>query len=87
MATIVTHKENGGQFILLGAGFGTYRTRMPGVFFGSLNPSEESGEMPVALICDCSGKVGWTFTKDIEVVSVDGADPAALLESDVTLDQ
>ena len=85
MATIVAHKDCDGHFLLIGSGFGAYRTRMPGVFFGSLSPSEEAGEFPMALICDVHGQVGWIFTKDMTVVSVDGLHPRDLLDTEDAL--
>ena len=86
MATIVTHKERGGQFILLGGGFGAYKSRVPGIVFGNLFPSEDKGEILVALLCDSRGQLGWGHTHDLEVLSVDGVAPADLLDSEVTLD-
>ena len=82
MATVVTHKTKGGEYLLLGAGFGAYKATRPSLFFGNLAPSEEGGELPVVLLCDRTGKVGWVKSEDIEVIRVDGSAPADLLGQD-----
>jgi hypothetical protein len=82
MATIVTHKIKGGEYILLGAGYGAYKATRPSLFFGNLAPSEDGGELPMVLLCGPSGEVGWVPSEDIEVVRVDGDTPAELLGQD-----
>lgn len=81
MATLVTHQEKGGTYVLLGSGFGAFRTSRPSAFFGSLAPTEGGREMPVVLICDHAGKVGWVNSADIEVVTIDGLTPADILQT------
>ena len=79
MATIVTHTESGGVYILLGADYGAYKAARPSFFFGNLAPSEEFGENSLVLICDHSGVVGWADSEKIKVISIDGATPADVL--------
>jgi len=80
MATIVAHKKSGGEYILLGAGYGAYKATRPSFFFGNLAPAEETGEYSLVLICDSSGKTGWVDSEDLEVISVDGRTPADVLQ-------
>ena len=80
MATIVTHKDEGGKYILLGAGFGVYKATRPSLFLGNLAPSEEGGEVSMVFLCDRTGKVGWVKSEDIRVISIDGSAPADLVE-------
>ena len=79
MAVIVRHRKTDARYVLLDAGFGAYKTSRPGIFFGSLNPDEEAGELPVALVCDAEGETGWLQSENLEVLSVDGESPAAIL--------
>ena len=79
MAVIVRHRESGAKYILLGAGFGAYKALRPGMFFGHLAPHEESGELPVALVCDAEGAATWVQSKNLEVLSVDGEKPSEIL--------
>ena len=79
MAIIVRYKQNGGEYVLLGTGYGAWKSTHPSIFFGSFIPTEQDGAFPLAAICDFNGKVGWVRTEDLEVVSVDGASPAVLL--------
>ena len=44
MATIVRHKGDGRCYILLGTGFGAFRSARPGMIFGDILPNEEQGE-------------------------------------------
>ena len=81
MATIVTHKESGREYILLGAGYGAYKATRPSFFFGNLAPREEAGEHSLVLICDSTGEVGWVNSEDIKVVRVDGQSPADALRN------
>ena len=81
MATIVAHKKNGGEYILLGAGYGAYKATRPSFFFGNLAPTEESGEHSLVLICDSTGEIGWVNSEDVKVVRVDGKTPADVLQN------
>ena len=82
MAVIVRHRETGAEYILLGAGFGAYKALRPGVFFGNLAPAEESGELPVALVCDADGAATWVRSENLEVLTVDGEKPSEILALD-----
>lgn len=80
MATIVRFRGNGGEYILLGGGFGSYRSKTPHVFFGDWAPEDIYAEIPVAFLCDHAGKTGWVRSEQIEVISVDGRSPEEILD-------
>ena len=82
MAVIVRHKESGARYILLGAGFGAYKSSRPSVLFGNWAPAEKSGDIRVVFVCDSEGRTGWVESEKLEVVSVDGAEPGAILGGD-----
>ena len=82
MAVIVRHKEFGARYILLGAGFGAYKSSRPGLLLGNWAPHEKSGDIRVVLVCDSAGVTNWVESVNLEVVSVDGAEPAAILGGD-----
>ena len=83
MATIVEYtkegEHQGKRFILLGAGYGMFRSTRPGLLFGNLFPAEEKGSQSKLAVCDEDGKVLWGDADDLVVVSVDGVDPRSLL--------
>lgn len=81
MATIVKYQENDGHYILLGAGFGTYKSSRSSTLIGDLFPTENSGERPVVAICDFNGKIAWVYSEKIEVIRVDGKSPSEILEN------
>lgn len=82
MATIVQYKRDGKKYILLGTGFGAYKSTRPGVFFGNLLPNEEQGQITMVAVCDHAGNIQWTHSDELTVVEVDGDSPSTLL-SDV----
>lgn len=72
MATIVLHYKSGKRFILLGTGFGAYKSSRPSFLGGSLFPREEEGKLPMAAVCDRSGLIEWFYTDELVVEEVDG---------------
>lgn len=79
MATIVEHIESGGRYVLLGAGYGMYRSATGCPLGGDLAPKVESGTADVLAVCDAEGVVGWFSSKLCRIVSVDGEEPGAVL--------
>ena len=79
MATIVKHIESGQRYILLGTGFGAYKATRPSVFFGSLLPKDEAGQITMVAVCNAQGQLGWIHSDELEVVEVDGTTPGELL--------
>ncbi len=79
MAVIVRHKKTNAEYILLGAGFGAFKALRPSFSLATLAPHEESGELPVALVCDEEGAAKWVRSENLEVLNVDGERPAEVL--------
>jgi len=75
MATIVVHKRSGIRYILIGTGYGAYKSQLPGVFGGSVFPREETGEIPLAAVTDGEGNIKWILTEELVVTEVDGQPP------------
>jgi hypothetical protein len=80
MAVVVEHSELGLRFVVIGAGYGMYRSAMPGVL-GAMTPIEDEGEKGYVAVCDSKGRIRWFGSKDLRVVSVDGKSPAELLNA------
>ena len=78
MATIVEHKD-GGRFVLLGFGYGMYKSARPGRVLGDLFPRTEDGADSLLAICDEDGKIGCLRPADCRIVEVDGKAPGELL--------
>ncbi|WP_028553046.1 zinc ribbon domain-containing protein [Paenibacillus sp. UNC451MF] len=72
MATLVRHKESGKTYVLIGTGYGAYKSMLPGVIGGSLFPHEEAAEIPLAALSDRYGNITWMLTRDLQVIKVDG---------------
>ncbi|MBP89300.1 MAG: hypothetical protein CMJ64_21730 [Planctomycetaceae bacterium] len=79
MATIVQSKRNGKKYVLLGTGFGAYKSTRPGVFFGNLIPDEQEGQITMVAVCSKDGNGRWTHSDDLTVIEVDGSSPSELL--------
>ena len=79
MSVIVKHIESQEKYVLVGTGFGAYLATRPSVFFGSLVPKEESGQVTMVAVCNREGLIGWIHSNELQVVSVDGRSPAELI--------
>lgn len=83
MATIVENIEDGKRFILLGSGYGAFRSSVSTPIFGNAGEEEVTkGELPLALVSDRDGKAIWIYANAIRVISVDGQSPAELLDDE-----
>lgn len=80
MATIVLHKPTNQKYVLVGAGFGTYKSSMPGLF-GAATPVEDAQSFCVLSVCGADGSVGWLRSDEVTVVTVDGKSPHQLLNA------
>ena len=78
MATIVEHKD-GGRYIALGFGYGTFKSAGQMFSFGTPHPVPE-GERAVLGVCDFKGRVGMVSPDDVLVVSVDGKAPGEWIQ-------
>jgi hypothetical protein len=81
MAVIVEHSESGARYVLVGTGFGIFRTAKPSWFFGNLVPDKTSGERSVVAVCDEDGTIRWFKFQELVVVSIDGEAPGRVLGS------
>lgn len=82
MAIIIRHVETDARFILLGGGFGAYRSSVPDPLTGIWSPHVDSGEVHAVLVCDFKGHTVWMKSAEIEVVSVDGVSPREVLAAE-----
>ncbi|MEF3313488.1 hypothetical protein PV433_31855 [Paenibacillus sp. GYB004] len=82
MATIVVHKRSGIRYVLIGTGYGAYKSQLPSVFGGSVFPREETGEIPLAAVSDKAGNIEWILTDELVVAEVDGQPPHVWLEQE-----
>ncbi len=80
MATIVRVKKTGETGILVGTGFGAFKSARPGFWGGDLFPDEKQGFYQCIALSNAEGEIGWFKTTDTEVVSVDGKTPREILE-------
>jgi hypothetical protein len=71
MATILKHVDTGERYVLIGAGFGAYKSARPSLF-GSLLPKEESGNITVVAVCNNEGLIHWIHSSKLIVVEIDG---------------
>ena len=72
VATIVKHTETGKQLVLIGAGFGAYQSKKPNAFFGDWVADTESGSQEMVCVCNSDGLIGWMYSEEVNVISVDG---------------
>ena len=79
MATIVTHVERGGRYVLLGASFSRWKTSRGSALGGNLFPVEEEGDTRVLALCGPDGIVRWSEAKHYRVLEVDGVAVAEVL--------
>ena len=84
MTTIVRHRESGERHLLVGSGYGLYRSTRPSVLLGSLAPHTTTGEFPVALCADALGSLKWLPTEELLVESVNGSSPSEALRGSPT---
>jgi len=79
MPTIVQMKDSKAHAILIGVGYGMFRSSHPSPLLGNLFASRETGDAEMAAISTASGEILWCHTDDLTVVSVDGIPPHELL--------
>jgi hypothetical protein len=72
MATIVQHKPTGLRYVLIGTGLGGAKAISPGFLGGNLFVRDKGQEIPAAAVCDAQGNITWFYTKELQVLEVDG---------------
>lgn len=78
MATIVMHRETEANYVVIGAGFGSWATDKPG-FLGFSD--QRSGSESVVFVCNSAGEIGGFSPDELMVVSVDGVAVASVLQA------
>ncbi len=76
MAIVVLHVESETNFVVLGAGFGSWATDKPG--FMGFSDRQEGFESTV-FVCDDAGVIRRFATEELIVVSIDGEPVSAHL--------
>ena len=84
MATIVKLKNSDKHAVLVGVGYGMFKSARPNAFFGDLLPSEKSGESQMAAVSTASGDILWCSSSDLTIISIDGESPRKQLETYIT---
>ena len=79
MATIVTHRQFGGRFVVLGANLAVWKTARGHALFGHWEPVEKSGTARVLTVAGADGKIQFGNADEFRVVEVDGVALAELL--------
>ncbi|MEO1296038.1 MAG: hypothetical protein AAFW75_09585 [Cyanobacteria bacterium J06636_16] len=72
VATVVLYQSTGNRYLLLGAGFGAYQSKKPNWLFGDLAADVDEGTYAMVCVCDQSGKIGWLYSSEVCVESIDG---------------
>ena len=72
MATVVKHNKSGEEYVVLGTGYGAYKSSVPHPMFGNWMPDESEGSKSMIAVCNSEGEIGWTTTSQVTVISVDG---------------
>ncbi len=79
MATIVKLKKSDSHAILLGVGYGQFRTARPDTLWGNALAKETSGESPMVAVSSAVGKILWCRSEELEIISIDGESPIEIL--------
>jgi len=79
MATIVKIKGSDRHGILVGVGYGMFKSARPNAFFGDLLPSEKEGSSQMAAVSSASGEILWCESGKLEIVSIEGKPPSVHL--------
>lgn len=80
MATIVRNDQNGKQYILIGAGFGSSKVNRPNPLISSVAPIS-SDQIETIAVCDRNGDIYFFPAIQLTVVLVDGNPCSDLLDS------
>lgn len=78
MAIIVEHKKSRNRYILVGTGFGIYKSSRNNTAW-ELIKMEEEDHLHLVAACDHNGEIKWFYSEDLIVIEVDGALPDDLI--------
>ena len=79
MAIIVEHKEFKQKYILIGTGFGVYKTSRPAVFIANRIPKEDSEEITMVAVCNKDGEIEWFNSEELIIRKIDEISPLEIL--------
>jgi hypothetical protein len=79
MSTIVVHRATGHRYILVGTGYGATETAAPNALFGDLKLDIVTKFYGVVALCDASGNIAWSDSREFIVSEIDGESPAQIL--------
>lgn len=80
MAVKVKYKKNGEIYLLLGVGYGAYKSQFAGTYIQSFQPETEQGEVTMVAVCNREGEIRWADSGEFTVLEVDGVSPADALK-------
>jgi hypothetical protein len=81
MAIIVKHKDTKERYVLLGSGYGLYKSEVSSPIFGDLAPIQSKGSQAKVCVSNAKGEVGWLDSTEVIVDSVDGEAVESILSS------
>ncbi len=76
MAIIIKKKNGAEKYIMLGSGFGMFRSQKPNWLLGNLAADTESGGARIICACDEKGEMVWLNAEEYQVYSIDGLSPS-----------
>jgi len=79
LLTIVNQIATNKNFILIGTGFGAFKTSNPSTFRVNRPPKADEGVIPMVAVCDENGQIKWMKTNEIKIVNIDGNLPINIL--------
>lgn len=79
MAVKVKYNKNGETYLLLGVGYGAYKSQFAGTYIQSFSPETEQGEVTMVAVCNRDGEIRWADSSDFTVIEIDGVEPKAIL--------
>ncbi|WBW95686.1 hypothetical protein [Oceanirhabdus sp. W0125-5] len=79
MLTIVKQIATDKNFILIGTGYGAFKTSNPSTFRVNRLPKADEGVIPMVAVCDDNGVIKWMKTKEIKIVNINGNLPINIL--------
>jgi len=79
MAIIVRSKETRRKYVLLGTGYGAFRSTRHGRMWAGQTSATEADQHEMIAVCDPDGRIFWLPSAHVEVLTVDGEKPSELL--------
>jgi len=72
LVTIVKHKTTGKNYVLIGTGYGMFKTVRPSMWGGNLSPQLQDGHKTLVAVADKKGTIKWIESDRLQVVEMDG---------------